>query len=806
MGRKIILLSDGTGNSSAKVWRTNVWRTFDALDLSGNDQVAFYDDGVGTSSFKPMAILGGAFGFGLKRNVIALYKFACRNYRKDDDELFGFGFSRGAFTIRVVIGLIINQGLVKADNEAELDRKARAAYRQYRRERYHTIWHIEDLFRSLRDLFLPKDYDQADNWPVKKIDFIGVWDTVAAYGAPLDEMTRGISRYIWPLELPDNHLSSSIKRACQALALDEERTTFHPQVWDETGANLAKADAAPADPASGRFIKDERLSQVWFSGVHTNVGGGYPDDALAYIPFVWMITEAKRCGLKFKSDYANQPPNPDLMISDPDTFKNAVSRRDKDGRVYDPRKGLGGYYRYGPRKLVPHFYRESKKLEDDEIDVGRAKIHESVFRRIENHAHAYAPVGLPPYYDVVLESGEIVSPDKFRIAPATPPFETSRAAAQRALAQEHVWNEVWKRRIAYFATVGATTWLVIFPLISSAEPADEFTSPIRWVSDLVRFGGSFLPKFASTWIDGYARAPGWFLVMVGLVMGLMFWSSKIASCTANLMASIWRKTPEAPSGLPDNWIYRLRSSPLYIGFHEAIKHKIAPAFFAVMFVYLGLAIASHLSYDVLDVAGFTCVHHADDPKIETLDVETHDPPDPKKIRTVEFQTSKLCKATGILLEHNAHYRVTIQPGPVPTQPGQKWFAGITRIGVPVGGFSAKDQPTWYERVYLSLLLPLRRELSQDWFRIGLRYGGVGGEETFYEPDLYDSTIRFNITPTIARRSKEEAGSRHTEEIPADREVELFVFVNDAVVGIPGLYDLLYRNNRGSAYLTVQRTK
>ena len=70
MSRKIILLSDGTGNSAAKVWRTNVWRTFEALDLSGSDQVAFYDDGVGTSSFKPLAILGGAFGFGLKRNVI----------------------------------------------------------------------------------------------------------------------------------------------------------------------------------------------------------------------------------------------------------------------------------------------------------------------------------------------------------------------------------------------------------------------------------------------------------------------------------------------------------------------------------------------------------------------------------------------------------------------------------------------------------------------------------------------------------------------------------------------------------------
>src|ERR1017187_7406500 len=103
MPRRIVLLSDGTGNSAAKVWRTNVWRVFESIDLSGSDQIAFYDDGVGTASFKPVAILGGAFGYGLKRNVIDLYKFACRNYRSADDEIYGFGFSRGAFTIRVVI-------------------------------------------------------------------------------------------------------------------------------------------------------------------------------------------------------------------------------------------------------------------------------------------------------------------------------------------------------------------------------------------------------------------------------------------------------------------------------------------------------------------------------------------------------------------------------------------------------------------------------------------------------------------------------------------------------------------------------
>ncbi|QOZ52580.1 hypothetical protein XH90_15295 [Bradyrhizobium sp. CCBAU 53338] len=141
MSKNIVLLSDGTGNAAGKVWRTNVWRTFQSLDLKTSDQIAIYDDGVGTSSFKPLAILGGAFGYGLKRNVINLYKFLCRNYQ-DGDKIYAFGFSRGAFTVRIVVGLVLNQGLVKFANEGELDNKARAAYRAYRHDKY-PVWNLQ---------------------------------------------------------------------------------------------------------------------------------------------------------------------------------------------------------------------------------------------------------------------------------------------------------------------------------------------------------------------------------------------------------------------------------------------------------------------------------------------------------------------------------------------------------------------------------------------------------------------------------------------------------------------------------------
>src|SRR2546423_4437422 len=143
--KNIILLSDGTGNAAAKVWRTNVWRTFESIDLSRPEQpdrpeqVALYADGVGTSSFKPLAMLGGMFGYGLGNNVIECYKFVCRNYR-EGDQIYGFGFSRGAYTIRVASKLILTQGLVKYDNsEADLHRYAVAAYRAFRRDSVESI-------------------------------------------------------------------------------------------------------------------------------------------------------------------------------------------------------------------------------------------------------------------------------------------------------------------------------------------------------------------------------------------------------------------------------------------------------------------------------------------------------------------------------------------------------------------------------------------------------------------------------------------------------------------------------------------
>ena len=270
MPKNIVLLSDGTGNAAASIWRTNVWRVFQAIDLTNSDQVARYDDGVGTSSFKPVAILGGGFGWGLKRNVIDLYKFLCRNYSPGAN-IYAFGFSRGAFTIRVLIGLIAREGLVPFTTQDDLDTNAIAAYRAFRSARYRTtagafLRPFRDAWVFLKNWVLGRErYSSGKNIKDVSIRFLGLWDTVAAYGLPVEEWTIGIDRYLWPLELPDRKPWSNIERACHALSIDDERTTFYPVLWDESSV-------APA-----------KISQVWFAGMHANVGGGYPDDSpLAY--------------------------------------------------------------------------------------------------------------------------------------------------------------------------------------------------------------------------------------------------------------------------------------------------------------------------------------------------------------------------------------------------------------------------------------------------------------------------------------------------------------------------------------------
>ena len=388
MPKTIAIFTDGTGNSARSLFKTNVWKLYQALDLAKGShpkQIAYYQDGIGTSDIKLLANFGGAFGWGLKRNVIDAYIRLCEVY-EPDDSIYLFGFSRGGFTARILLGLVCDQGLLTHRTKVELLRYAEDAYRAYRHS-FDQTGVIVRVFRAFRDLAIkawrrwlahPRyDADKMKNErPV--VRFIGVWDTVSAYGLPIAELTRGIDRWIWPLSFPDNRLPDGVEIARQALSLDDEREAFHPLPWDEVTSE-----------------KPERILQVWFAGMHADVGGGYPQEGLTLIPLVWMMRQAANAGLRFKTG-AIEELERWLTYSSP---------------MNDFRRLFGAYYRYQPRRLdalVDPISLDAGIMNNPSLD-GRGllrdvKIHESVLRRIVSLPDRYAPIVLCNKFTVIPQS------------------------------------------------------------------------------------------------------------------------------------------------------------------------------------------------------------------------------------------------------------------------------------------------------------------------------------------------------------------------------------------------------------------
>ena len=384
--RNLIVLADGTGNSASKPFKTNVWRLYQAISLTDGSQLAAFGDGVGTSSIKVLRVLGLALGVGVKRNVLNLYKFLCRNYQ-DGDRIWAFGFSRGAFTVRVLAGLIHYQGLVTSESEAELNRNALAAYRAYRKQAFATMIPWVVIGRYLRDRLISlwnlmtgsRSYDAVKKDTADrgrdhiKVHFLGVWDTVVAYGLPVDELTLAVDKWVWPMKFRDDSLLPNVQYARHALSLDDERRTFHPIPWNEPKLKAAKEGNQP-----------DRLKQVWFAGAHSDVGGGYPDDGLSYVPLCWMLQEADDQGLRLE----------------PSVFDSYIALAAPTGRIYDSRSGFGVLWRYQPR--------------DVQLLMGEGItpiVHGSVMMRMTCGSDGYAPISLPERLNVFLPHGAPVAFD-----------------------------------------------------------------------------------------------------------------------------------------------------------------------------------------------------------------------------------------------------------------------------------------------------------------------------------------------------------------------------------------------------------
>lgn len=266
--KRIVLCCDGTWNRPDQVHDgsvcasnvTKIARCITQADATGVPQVVFYDKGVGTGRFD--RLLGGGFGWGIKHKILDAYRFLMTTYAPGD-ELFFFGFSRGAYTVRSIFGLIRNSGLLKL----EFRHKLADAYSLYRRRdsASHPNAVESELFRRSYS-FEPR------------ARFMGVWDTVGALGIPVGGLFRLVNKR-WSFH--DITLSSQVDNAFQALAIDEHRKPFQPSIWQQS------------PDADG-----QRLEQVWFAGVHSNVGGSYPNSGLSDITLFWMVGKAESYGLR----------------------------------------------------------------------------------------------------------------------------------------------------------------------------------------------------------------------------------------------------------------------------------------------------------------------------------------------------------------------------------------------------------------------------------------------------------------------------------------------------------------------------
>ena len=304
--KRLIVCCDGTWNRPDHIDQgvaapTNVAKLALALadqDDAGNPQLLHYQAGVGTRRWE--RLLGGGLGVGLSRNVKECYRFLVDNYERGD-KLYFFGFSRGAFTARSTVGLVRNSGILWPEHRYRIE----DAYGLYRNpdKDSHPSGIAAALFR--------RSYSHSDVY----VDFVGVWDTVGALGIPIDGFRPPMLSRLWTFH--DTTLSRYVLNAYHAIAIDERRRPFRPTVW-------VKNDDAT----------DQTLEQVWFAGVHCDVGGGYRDPELSEIPLLWMADRASACGLSFKPDHLV----PGEVGSDPENRRAGIEvAPDPAGELHDSR-------------------------------------------------------------------------------------------------------------------------------------------------------------------------------------------------------------------------------------------------------------------------------------------------------------------------------------------------------------------------------------------------------------------------------------------------------------------------------------
>ncbi|CAA2137656.1 DUF2235 domain-containing protein [Methylobacterium bullatum] len=298
--KRIALFLDGTWNTLDD--NTNVWRLKALCAQRGTDgvsQVVYYSRGVGTTPTEK--VRGGVLGVGIDRNVARAYEWLVETY-EPGDQIFIFGFSRGAYTARSLAGFIALCGLLKPGAPLGTGQ----LFDRYRRgDETRTIRWLKTHERdgTLIDASREESWMLTYAMPVP-VKMVGVWDTVGSLGMPtpaipvLDKIP-GLSRSGYAflhtgLRLP-------IENGYHALAIDEHRATFAPTLWTKKFRDgVQPNEMAPPRPVAN-------VEQRWFVGAHANVGGGYRDDLLSQVPLHWIMEKASHHGLAFRADVILEP-------------------------------------------------------------------------------------------------------------------------------------------------------------------------------------------------------------------------------------------------------------------------------------------------------------------------------------------------------------------------------------------------------------------------------------------------------------------------------------------------------------------
>lgn len=379
--KRITFCFDGTWNEIDSQNLTNVARIAQSIsrfDRHGASQMIYYDEGVGTSATERWS--GGIFGRGLTEKIIRAYHFLVLNY-EPGDQIYVFGFSRGAFTARSFVGLIRNAGVMSRRSLSNI-RKAIELYLG-RDETSSPNSETARQFRALHcpALCLPGDLDwrrkalgnpNVDGLTELRVEYLGIWDSVGALGIP---------RHLKPLawinrkhKFHDTNLSSFVRRARHAVAADEKRRTFEAGLW----SNLDDLNASTPD--------DLRYEQMIFPGTHSAVGGGGPIRGLSDGALEWVFDGARREGLEFDQD----PQSPIFQMR-PDHRAQLFNQTGKsDWSFADLAMGFG----LSTRKFPP---------------IDRRALHESLIRRVATakeqlpEGRAYKPEALKTMWSAIDE-------------------------------------------------------------------------------------------------------------------------------------------------------------------------------------------------------------------------------------------------------------------------------------------------------------------------------------------------------------------------------------------------------------------